>query len=182
MTPENLETLRNGNRLDHLTKLVSRLEEVKAEIKNKEEEVKRLTTERERLEKLDIPDYMLELGLDSALLTSGLSVIVQPFYYARLPSLDDIKPESVSRRENALKWLRDHNHGGIIKENIVVIPSLANAQLVLDFLKEIQASYEEKSSVHWKTLESWFKEVVSSGQSVPMDLFSGYVGRLAKVK
>ena len=172
----------NTDNIRQLTDMVEDLQRTKQEIDNLENKVTRLKAYKKKLEEETIPDSMLEMGMDSVKLTNGLSVEVSPFYYARLPPVTDNRPKSVKDRETAMQWLRDNGHGGIISESIVVIPSIDNAQLIIDILKEIHAAYEEKSGVQWKRLESWFKEVVSDGQDVPFEMFSGFVGRRAKVK
>ncbi len=166
----------------HLTELTERFSTVKQEIELLEKQVKIKVQEREKLEKTEIPDFMMELGMEQVTLANGYSIDVQPFYYARIPSIDPKKPETIKAREAAFQWLRDNGHGGIIKEEISIIPDERTHILIEEFCKEFSIPYDSSESVHHKTLEAWFKEQIEQGVNIPMETFKGYVGRVAKVK
>jgi|ERR1035437_6838093 hypothetical protein len=155
-------------------KLVDGLKERKKRIEELEEEIKGLKGEVKEFEEVLIPDAMTELiGGTQITLLSGEIVKVDPFYYARLPK----EPEPF------FKWLRANNFGGLIKEKIEVMPDSDLIELITDFLIQFNVAFEQMSTVHWKTLEAWFKECIEAGvKNLPTDLFTSYVGRKAKVK
>lgn len=166
-------------KLEYLTKMADELVTKKLYLKQLEAQAAACKTEIELLEQTDIPDFMLSIGMQSAGLLNGKKIEVKPYYYARIPSVDN-----ADKRAAALGWLRDNKFGGIIKEQLIIVPdSPDSATLVMDFLNEIKQSYEEQSSVHHKTLEAWLKEQVIKGEvEIPLELFSGHVGRKATVK
>jgi hypothetical protein len=168
--------------INHLSELAQRFSNVKQEIADIERALKAKIMERERLEKQEIPDFMTELGLNACTLPNGYSITLKNFYYARIPAIDEKKPETIVARKKAFDWLREHGHGGLIKEEIKLWPDARTRSLMLEFFEEFKIPFDETESVHHKTLEAWFKGQVESGSEVPQELFKGYVGRVADIK
>ena len=88
-------------KLTSQNKIVEKTEDL---LKLQQEEARRLSEE-------VIPTLMQQAGVSSIKLEDGSSVTVSPYYYAKIP--EDKKIE-------AFKWLRDNNHGDLIKNNVSV--------------------------------------------------------------
>jgi len=86
-------------------------------------------------------------------------------------------------RPSAFAWLRKHNHGAIIKNNVTVPfrgdQNDLEIQLV-DFLKELEVEFDKKMSVHTGTLQAWVKEQLEQDNEVP-DSIGWYKQRISKV-
>lgn len=159
--------------IKYIGKLVEEVKTSKATVLAKEEEIKELKARIKELEENVIPDVMTEAGAQQITLMSSEVVIVKPFYYARLPE----DPTSF------FEWLRKNEFGGLIKEKLELYPDGEKSQLLIDFMSEFGISYEQLSSIHWKTLEAWYKECCEAGVAgLPLDLFTNHRGRKATVK
>lgn len=172
-------------KIEFLGELSQRLLDKKNELKSVELKVKQLKAEISLLELNEIPDFMTECQLTIASTLTGRKVEVKPFFYARIQSLDENSSlDQVGRKAAQLEWLRGNNYGGLIKEQLYVVPDTSKARLVMAFLSEQGIPFEEKSGVHHKTLESWLKELYINGKigGVPLDLFDAVIGRKAVVK
>lgn len=180
---ENMSDARE--KIEFLGELSQRLLDKKDELKSVELKVKQLKAEISLLELNEIPDFMTECQLTIASTLTGRKVEVKPFFYARIQSLDENSSlDQVGRKAAQLEWLRGNNYGGLIKEQLYVVPDASKARLVMSFLSEQGIPFEEKSGVHHKTLESWLKELYINGKigGVPLDLFDAVIGRKAVVK
>lgn len=158
----------------YIQKLVADLKEAQRKIEELEDDIKVLKANKKEIEEVIIPEVMVELGVSSVQLLTKEVVTVKPYYFARLP--EDTVP--------FFDWLRKNNFGGLIKEKAELYPDTDMMELVLEFLKEFKMNHEILSTIHWKTLEAWFKECVEGGllKILPLDLFKNYVGRKATVK
>ena len=153
-------------------KLVNELKEKNKKISDLEEEVKQLKEAKKQLEEGTIPDAMLEIGVNSLTLMTREVVTVKPFYYARVPK----EPEQF------FTWLRANGFGGMIKDEIKVYPDSDIIEELVNMMKSLGIEHEVNSNVHWKTLESWFKECIEAGAKFDDSLFPHYVGRKVTVK
>jgi len=64
-----------------------------------------------KLSESDIPNLMQKAGVKQIKLTDGSSVEIKPYYGARIPA---------SRTEEAFDWLRENQHGDLIKNNVTL--------------------------------------------------------------
>lgn len=169
------ENLRNGSIAKHIQELVNDLKEKSMRIEQLEHEVSLLKASKKELEEVTIPSVMMEQGVQELRLMSGDEIEVKPFYYARLPK---------DNPESFFSWLRQNGFGALIKEQVSIQPTPEQMLVVLEFLKELQIHYESGSTIHWKTLEAWFKECVEGGilDKLPTNLFPNYVGNKAKIR
>lgn len=123
-----------------------------------------------------IPDAMKEIGLSEVTTSNGARVVIKPFYSARIPD------EWITR---AFKWLRAHDHGGLIK-NVVVCEfgkgADNEAKEVKALLKKEGIPFEHKETIHPQTLKSFVKEQIENGKPLNHDMFGVYVGAVTKIE
>lgn len=144
-----------------LEDLVIKLEEAEAKILSLQDEGK-------QLELNTIPDLMKELGITELRMTSGRLIKLHTEYYANI---------SEARSKEAMKWLRDHNMGSVIKSGLVVP---AENELALTIAN---ISFEKKEGVHPRTLKTLVKEQCELPASLfPKDLFGVFIKETAIVK
>ena len=164
---------RNGA-AQYIQRLVDDLKSAQLRIKELENEIEQQKAKKTELEQVTIPDYMTEVNIRAIKLFSGSEVTVKPFYYARVPKNPD----------EFFDWLRSNNHGGLIKNKFEVIPTTDEAAEYIEYFlsHEIGNCYERSKSIHWKTLEAWFKEQCELHNPLPLDKFDNFIGRKATVK
>ena len=78
------------------------------------------------------------------------------------------------RHNEAIKWLRDNDHGQIIKNAISIVYSMGTddfAKELKDHLASDGVEFDTKTSVHFKPLETLVKSLLAEGHEVPHELF-----------
>lgn len=116
-------------------KSVSELVQLLSELKDKLDRVNdyrtKLNKELELLSKVVLPNAMNDEGISSVKVDGVGRVTLRSDIYARIPA---------ANREAAMEWLREHGHGGLIKE-----------------------------TVHHGTLRAAMKELLREGKELPPD-------------
>ena len=146
------------------------------EILETEKKLEELKTRHREISTRILPEAMLALGLTSFSLTNGSKVQLSKFYNAKIPE---------NRKVEALNWLRTHNHGDIIREDITV--SFRDGKD--DEVKKLTAAidklgyaYSRECGIHHSTLKAFVREMIETGKPVPLDLFGAYVGNITKIE
>lgn len=153
--------------LHTIIKLAGRLAELEAELKTREEDLKKLKDEIEQVSTKSLPDLMQSLGLTEIRITDGRKIRMSTEYYASIPKI---------RMAAAAEWLRERNMGGIVKEKILVNPDYKER------LVENMVPYTIDESIHPSTLRAFVREQVEAGKDLPHDLFGVHVVNQAVVK
>ena len=100
-----------------------------------------------------LPEALESMGLQKFTLTDGAEISVKPIYAASIP---------VNRREEAFQWLRDHEFGDLVKNNVTVTFGRGEDEPM--------------------TLKAWLRERVEAGDPIPLDLFGAYISTHATIK
>lgn len=141
-----------------------------------------LTMAKEALRRVmeqDLPEAMDDVGMTTFTLDDGTKITVKPFYAASIP--DD-------RKDEAFKWLQDHDFDSLIKAEVKVNFGKGEFELAQEFMQFIRGfnakaiDPEYKESVHWQTLRAFVKEQIEGGHPLPLDMFGVFVGRKAELK
>jgi hypothetical protein len=123
-----------------------------------------------------IPESMQDIGLASFKMTDGSELAVESVVDGSIP---------VANRPAAYAWLREHGHGGLIKNEVSVSLGKEQDKLAdeaITALKALGLEFERSESVHASTLKSFVRETIAAGRPLPLDLLGVYVGRRAKIK
>lgn len=135
---------------------VSRLE---AQLKGVKEDL-RYTAE------VELPEAMSAVGLSHFALDTGEQITVKQDIYANI---------SADNKDGAFKWLKEHGHVDLIKNNIVLgftKGQTAEAEQCIELLRESGYKPTTKEEVHWQTLRAFAREQIEDGNTeFPMDLF-----------
>ena len=121
-----------------------------------------------------LPDAMRGCNLEMFKTSSGAMIEIKENIYASITE---------ANRPKALSWLRNHNHGAIIKQVLSVPFTGADKDTekeLKNILKEKDIEYETKMGVHARTLTAWVKEQLRQDNEVP-DSISYYEQRISKV-
>jgi hypothetical protein len=157
--------------------LISSWAELNETVKNKEAELKELKDNLRRLEYVDIPSAMQEVGLAEIKTDDGLAVTCMPFVDGGI---------NKQNAEQALAWLDDNGYGDLIKTKLELALGKGDKELAELAAKKIEAAIgvqpEVKETVHPQTMKSFLRQCEKDGVVLPEDLFRVYRGNVAKIK
>lgn len=119
-----------------------------------------------------IPEFMDDIGLEKVECSNGLIVMVKETIRANL---------SADRREEGLKWIRDHGCEHLITSEVTVKPE--TDQIALDLVNQLKDHHPvAKQTVNGNTLSKWVRERLAEGETVDFKLFGVFRQRVSKVK
>lgn len=156
---------------------VSELEGKLAEAKARQRELEHRT----------IPDAMDAAGTDNLGLPElGVDVRIKPWYDGTLPKRDD--PQ---RRQAAIDWLVQHEHGDLIKTTISILFGRSEHNLAVATFEAIREYLAQQGlpnivgmleDVHPMTLKAFLREQHEHGEVLPLDTLNATIGRVAKIE
>jgi 16S rRNA C1402 N4-methylase RsmH len=152
-----------------LTSQNQKVETIQKSLKEAEEEARRLSEE-------VIPTLMQQAGVSSIKLDNGTSVEVSPYYYAKI---------SEDRKAEAFQWLRENDHGDLIKNNVSVSFGKGEDSNAVKLKSELEAKglvVDQKQDVHWQTLRGFVKEQIEKNKTLPSETFGLYIANRTKIK
>jgi hypothetical protein len=162
-----------------LDKLTLAAERLTAQRQQLEEQLQKYKQREEQLLNKDIPELLAKMRLDACVTASGIQVKLKREIKASLPG-----HERVEARMGALRWLVEHGHGGVIKNQVSVALDRGEDTRADDLVVELRGkgfSVESKKDVHASTLGALVRELVAEGRIVPRDLFNLFDMRIAKL-
>jgi hypothetical protein len=174
--PDDEAVARAFSDLDKMTLAAERLIE---QHKRAEEQAQKLKQAVEQLLNRDIPELLGRMRLDECTTASGIQVKVKREIKASLPG-----HERVEARMGALRWLIDHGHGGVIKNNVTVALERGQDSRADELVVELRGKgfdVESKKDVHPSTLSALVRELVANGTIVPRENFNLHDMKLAKL-
>ena len=166
--------------LDAIVAMAKEALEIEARIEKGKELLKQLEEAHKAIVENDLPEAMDSLGLEEFKLDSGRKITISESYHPNI---------SEANRDEAFDWLRDHGHDGIIKRNVSVQfgkgeDAIANRLLAnLRRYKSLgESTIKDSSGVHPQTLNAFVREMIESGEDLPMETFGVFVRRAASIK
>lgn len=174
--PDEREAARLFVEVDKMTLAAERLTEQR---KKAEEQLQKLKQAEEQLLNKDIPELLAKMRLDDFTTASGIHVKVKREIKASLPGHD-----RVEARMGALRWLVDHGHGGIIKNQVSVSLDRGEDTRADDLVVDLRAKgfdVEAKKDVHAQTLGALVRELLADGKVVPSGTFNVFDFKIAKL-
>jgi hypothetical protein len=123
-----------------------------------------------------LPDAMDAAGVSEFATSNGSKVSIKQIVAASISAKN--KPE-------AFAWLRENNHGDMIKYELSARFGTGEGNVVAavkdSLAKEFGIAPEEKESVHPQTLGAFCREQLAAGADLPEDILGLYIGREAKI-
>jgi hypothetical protein len=181
-----------SNELGAVADMANQMLELQNEINRLEESLKQKKQDLTKLAEQDLPDLMQELNVRDFTLSNGAKVEVNDIVSGSVPSggaIDrakgDDKVAMEIRQQQCFDWLRDNGAGDLIKSNVEVQFGRNEDDACNAFAEELrdrQIYYKRSVGVHPSSLNSYIKERMGEGKSVPHDLFKIYSGRRAKIR
>ena len=158
-----------------LANQVLKLKSMEDDLAKKEDAIKKLKKDIEVISGEVIPTMMQEMNLSSLKLEDGSSVEVKPVYGASI---------SPAKKEEAFNWLRNHNLGDLIKNEITVSFGRNEDNKAIAYANLAQGQgYQpvQKLKVEPMTLKALVRERLESGKEMPTDLFNVFAGNRTKI-
>ena len=162
-TPDKLDTLNSG-KLDGVSRLAQEAALLEQEIAQYEQFVK------------EKKQALYKITDEPLTLTDGAEISVKPIYAASIPK---------ERKEEAFQWLRDHDFGDLVKNNVTVSFGRGEDEVARDFVDFCDAegyAPNQMEKVEPMTLKAWLRERVEAGDPVPLDLFGAFISQRATIK
>lgn len=174
--PDSAAIAKAFEQLDKLTLQAERATDAR---KRAEEQLTKAKRAEEDLLQKQIPELLAKMRLDKCTTSSGIEVSVKREIKASLPGHD-----RVEARLGAFRWLIEHGHGGVIKNNVQVTLDRGadeRADELVASLKVQGFDVEARKDVHTSTLGALVRELVANGTIVPRDLFNLFDLNVAKL-
>lgn len=155
------------NPIEQILILLDQCEQLEQLEQEAEDKAKTLRSKIDEIQMRIIPDMMRSLGMSQFSLPDGRKVTINQSYFASIPK---------AKQEEAYRWLVENGHGGVIKEDVFVAPSLKGQ------LDVFGVPYRIERKVSPQTLRSLVRELTETGQNYPMDTLGVYIETRAKLK
>ena len=172
---DRVQSVTQADAAESLSSKVIELKNLEDEIANAEKSVSKLKEQAKTLSQFEIPMMMEEMHITKLKLKDGESVEIKKIYGASIPQ---------EHQEAAFTWLRDHDLGDIIKNDITVTFGRGEDNKAAEYATLAQGQgYEpvQKIGVHPQTLKAVVRERLESGREMPSDLFKTYAGNSTKI-
>lgn len=138
-------------------------------LKDQKQKFRKITEEQ-------IPEALITLGMSAFTMIDGSQITIKKFYSASIPK---------GRESECFAYLREKGLDDIIKNQVSVGFGRGEDELA-EHLKNVLSKenflFNEKQSVHPKTLEATVREQVELGNEFDLQLFNGYIGHRAVIK
>jgi hypothetical protein len=136
--------------------------------------LKRLKSAADKFETELLPDALDQAGIASIVLSNGTKIEIANVVFAKIPE---------KHTTEAIQWLHDKGHGGIIKDTLTVMPDNTN---YADFIQRLEAEgtpFRHTHGIHHQTLKKFVKErIEEEDKEFPRRLFGVFEKRVAQVK
>lgn len=174
--PDHYAPVFGDNILAQISAVARQIIEAKTAVQEAEETLKASQRHLEHLQQTVLPELMQDAGQEQVTTLEGLRVTLKQVV------------RGTPSRENeyqAFRWLRDNGHGGIIKSQVQASLGKVDqetAQNAVDSLRKMGFDAGAKETVAWQTLGSLVKELLTTGEDVPLDTLGVRVWTEAEVK
>jgi hypothetical protein len=145
---------------------------IERQIEITEEALTSLKDKLREISEVQIPEFMMQLGMSEFSLTDGSAVKIKSFVSAKIPE------ESMFQ---AFQWLRNNNYDAIIKRQISLAFGKGEDKVAQKLAADLQKrglAFVDKVGVHPMTLKSFCTERIADGDpNFPRELFGVFEGK-----
>ena len=164
------------DQLDSISKLANEAASLERKIADTEQLLKDHKQSLHKITDEQLPEALETMGLQKFTLKDGAEIAVKPIYAASIPK---------DRKEEAFQWLRDHEFGDLVKNNVTVTFGRGEDTIAKDFVNMCGSqgfTPSQLEKVEPMTLKAWLRERVEAGDAVPLDLFGAFISQRATIK
>jgi flavin-binding protein dodecin len=189
MTQSSLTTTELGaNDLKKIRSLVGTKESAEARLEAAKEAVKEAQDHLNNIDRVLIPDMLLEYGIREFTFEDGSALTIKPFFSVKVAGESDEDKEE--NKLLMLQWLKDHGGKDIVKCDIVLpfkVSEKKEMKAALKIIKEAELPYINKESVHPSTMKAFVKSLYDGGDMTNLtidgaDVFVGNTAVVSKPK
>lgn len=122
-----------------------------------------------------LPELMETMGLKDFTTSEGLRVKLKISYHASIPK---------GRHSEAMRWLDEQGHGGMIKRNVTVKFTRDQEDEAHALVSELSGQFpqvDETMKVESATLKAFVREILEAGGEIDDELFGIYKRRTVQV-
>ena len=169
------QDVNNLNGVENLSDLVIKLQKLEDEIKEDEERIKLKKQNADQISNIAIPEIMDSLKMKTMKLADGSAIEVKEIYSATIP---------IDKKEGAYNWLREHDLGDLIKNEITVSFGRGEdnkASEYADLAKGNGFEPTQKLKVEPMTLKALFRERSENKEELPSEHFNLFKGNKTKI-
>lgn len=160
--------------MSEVSKLATQQIELQKVVINLESQIKQAKKELKVIQEDLLPAALSEHNVTSINI-EGNEIKVENFYSASIPK---------DKQEQAFSWLIDNGYGDLIKNVVSTNFVRGQEDKAQTFVEELASRGLSVSTRKWvepMTLKAFVKDLVTKGQSIPMDDFGVFIGTKAKI-
>jgi len=169
------QDVNNLSGVENLSELVIKLQKLEDEIKEDEERLKLKKQNADKLSEIAIPEIMDSLKMKTMKLADGSAIEVKEIYSATIP---------IDKKEGAYNWLREHDLGDLIKNEITVSFGRGEDNKASEYANLAKGNGFEptqKLKVEPMTLKALFRERSEKNEELPSEHFNLFKGNKTKI-
>ena len=123
----------------------------------------------------DLPEAMLNAGLEKFTTTNGLNISVSETLYASI---------SKKNKPKAIAWLMDNGQSSLVKEDVNIPFDKGDHERVMRLVEDLQDHYPVavNETVNTASVKAMIKELLADSKEVPLELFGAYFARKSVIK
>ena len=174
-TSDKIDQLQEG-KLDAVSRLANEAAALEHKLADAEKLMKETKSALHKITDEQLPEALEVMGLQKFTLTDGSEIAIKPIYAASIPK---------DRKEEAFQWLRDNDHGDLVKNLVSVSFGRGEDDTAKEFVGLCGAQGfvpTQAEKVEPSTLRGWLRERVEAGDPVPLDLFGAFISQRATIK
>ena len=174
-TSDKIDQLQEG-KLDAVSRLATEAAALEHKLADTEKLMKETKAALHKITDEQLPEALEVMGLQKFTLTDGSEIAIKPIYAASIPK---------DRKEEAFQWLRDNDHGDLVKNLVSVSFGRGEDDTAKEFVGLCGAQGfvpTQAEKVEPSTLRGWLRERVEAGDPVPLDLFGAFISQRATIK
>lgn len=158
-----------------ISNLAAKQVQLEKDLAKLEEDLEAKKKELNRVRDNDLPNALLEIGIQEVTLKSGHKISIKREAYASITE---------ERQAACFAWLRDHGHGSIIKNLIYAEFGKGEDEKAIEaasVLAEAGFQPNQKESVHPQTLKAFIRELDEKGEEFPYETFGAFIVNRSKI-
>lgn len=166
----------NDEELQMISGLAQKQVQLETSIANLLQQVADKNEQLKEVQERLLPNAMAEVGMAEFKLEDGTKISIKNDVHCSIPKDDGGR---------AFGWLRDHEFGGLIKNQIIAEFGKGEDEQAIaaaTLLAEHGYHPEQKQSVHPSTLKAFVKEQMNKGNEIPLDVFGAFTTTKSKVE
>tara|TARA_R110000803_G_scaffold124003_1_gene191823 strand:+ start:32 stop:631 length:600 start_codon:yes stop_codon:yes gene_type:complete len=174
-TSNKIDQLQEG-KLDAVSRLATEAAALEHKLADTEKIMKETKAALLKITDERLPEALEVMGLQKFTLTDGSEIAIKPIYAASIPK---------DRKEEAFQWLRDNDHGDLVKNLVSVSFGRGEDETAKEFVGLCDAQGfvpSQAEKVESSTLRGWLRERVEAGDPIPLDLFGAFISQRATIK